>query len=142
MSLKTDSFVVESNVHFPTDYNLLWDSARKSIDMITKLQEGQDLRGWRKVRNWRGELKNKMRALGRASASGGKGKQKRVKIAARAYLTKARALFTKLEKSKNSFHPKDVADVIIVLELERFMRLLRKHIDLLERRVLKVMALT
>ncbi len=135
--LKTDSFVVESNVHFPTDYNLLWDSARKSIDMITKLQEGQGLQGWRKVRSWRGELKNKMRALGRASASGGKGKQKRVKIAARAYLTKARALFTKLEKSKSSFQPKDIADVIIVLELERFMRLLRKHIDLLERRVLK-----
>ncbi|MDR2085701.1 MAG: ISNCY family transposase, partial [Dysgonamonadaceae bacterium] len=25
LSVKTDSFVVESNVHFPTDYNLLWD---------------------------------------------------------------------------------------------------------------------
>jgi hypothetical protein len=25
LRLKTDSFVVESNVHFPTDYNLLWD---------------------------------------------------------------------------------------------------------------------
>lgn len=24
-ALKTDSYVVESNVHFPTDYNLLWD---------------------------------------------------------------------------------------------------------------------
>jgi hypothetical protein len=28
LRFKTDSFVVESNVHFPTDYNLLWDSAR------------------------------------------------------------------------------------------------------------------
>ena len=25
LRLKTDSFVVESNVHFPTDYNLLWN---------------------------------------------------------------------------------------------------------------------
>ncbi|MEA3448958.1 MAG: hypothetical protein U9Q98_11025 [Bacteroidota bacterium] len=32
LRLKSDSFVVESNVHFPTDYNLLWDSARKCID--------------------------------------------------------------------------------------------------------------
>ena len=31
---KTDSFVVESNVHFPTDYNLLWDASRKIIDNI------------------------------------------------------------------------------------------------------------
>jgi hypothetical protein len=33
---KTDSFVVKSNVHFPTDYNLLWDCARKSLDMVSK----------------------------------------------------------------------------------------------------------
>ena len=32
--IKTDSFVVESNVHFPTDYNLLWDCARKSLDAV------------------------------------------------------------------------------------------------------------
>ncbi|MDR3338592.1 MAG: ISNCY family transposase, partial [Candidatus Symbiothrix sp.] len=32
LRLKADSFVVESNVHFPTDYNLLWDCARKSLD--------------------------------------------------------------------------------------------------------------
>ncbi|MCZ6899316.1 MAG: ISNCY family transposase, partial [Bacteroidetes bacterium] len=27
LRLKTDSFVVETDTHFPTDYNLLWDSA-------------------------------------------------------------------------------------------------------------------
>ena len=32
--LKTDSFVFESNVHFPTDYNLLWDCSRKCIDTV------------------------------------------------------------------------------------------------------------
>jgi hypothetical protein len=31
LRLKTDSFVVESNVHFPTDYNLLWDSEPRTI---------------------------------------------------------------------------------------------------------------
>jgi len=79
LCLKTDSFVVESNVHFPTDYNLLWDSARKSIDMVTKFQEKHNLTGWQKIKNWRGDLKNKMRALGKASASGGKGKAERVR---------------------------------------------------------------
>ena len=34
LSAKTDSFVIESNVHFPTDYNLLWDSSRKVLDVI------------------------------------------------------------------------------------------------------------
>ena len=38
-ALKTDSYVVETNVHFPTDYNLLWDCVRKCIDMVGKVLE-------------------------------------------------------------------------------------------------------
>jgi len=137
LCLKTDSFVVESNVHFPTDYNLLWDSARKSIDMINKLQEKHSLPGWRKVDNWRNDLKNKMRALGRASASGGKRKQERLASATKKYLAKAKALYNKIEKSKSAYPREDAADIVIIMELERFIQLLHKHIDLLERRVIK-----
>jgi len=137
LRLKTDSFVVESNVHFPTDYNLLWDSARKSIDMITKLQERHGLPGWRKIKDWRSDLKNKMRALGRASASGGKGKYERLIGAAQQYLTKAKALYKKLEASKGSYPAKEPADIVILMELERFMELLDKHIGLVERRIVK-----
>ena len=36
-ALKTGSFVLESNVHFPADYSLLRDCARKCPDMIDKL---------------------------------------------------------------------------------------------------------
>jgi IS5 family transposase len=72
--------VVESNIYFPTDYNLLWDSARKCIDMLTKLQEKHNIPGWRKIKDWRNDLKNKMRALVRASATGCKGKQDRVAV--------------------------------------------------------------
>ena len=31
--------MVETDVHFPTDINLLWDSGRKCLDMIEKLLE-------------------------------------------------------------------------------------------------------
>lgn len=137
LCLKTDSFVVESNVHFPTDYGLLWDSARKSIDMVTKLQKKHNLPGWRKIKNWRNDLKNKMRALGKASSSGGKGKPERVYKATQKYLTKAKALFTKLDKAKDNFPRQDCVDIVILIELERFMQLLQKHINLLERRVIK-----
>lgn len=137
LRLKTDSFVVESNVHFPTDYNLVWDSARKSLDMIDKLQEKHNLPGWRKVSNWRNDLKNKMRALGRANASGGKGKQERLNSATKNYLKKAKALYSKLENSKSGYPQADITDMVIIMELERFMQLLLKHIDLLERRIIK-----
>ena len=49
---KTDSFVLESNVHYPTDCNLLWDASRKCIELLTKLYEGRSLSGWRKSACW------------------------------------------------------------------------------------------
>ncbi len=137
LRLKTDSFVVESNVHFPTDYNLLWDSAKKCADMVNKLKQKHHLTGWRKIHNWQKDLKNKMRALGRASASGGKDKQDRVKQAAHAYLVKAKAFHGKLENFKNAFLVNDIQDGLIIMALGLYIDLLIKHIDLLERRVIK-----
>jgi IS5 family transposase len=138
LCLKTDSFVVESNVHFPTDYNLLWDSARKCLDMVDKfLKKYPEVPGWRKKGDWYRQLKNSMRAVGKVSSSGGKGKEQRVKRAVRYYLSKARALQDKLERSKEDLPTGDIMDVLIHLELDRYMDLLDKHIDLLERRMIK-----
>ena len=83
------------------------------------------------------QFKKQYAALGKASASGGKGKADRVKKATQKYLAKAKALYAKLEKDKASFPQSDIIDAIIFMELERFMGLLYKHIDLLERRIIK-----
>jgi len=87
LSVKSDSYVVESNTHFPTDYNLLWDCARKALDTIEKITKScPNLSGWRKVKNWKRELKNSCRALGKACSSGGKNKEQRVKRATEDHL--------------------------------------------------------
>jgi IS5 family transposase len=138
LRFKTDSFVVESNVHFPTDYSLLWDSARKCLDMVGKFKEKYaEVQGWRKMNDWYRQLKNSMRAVGKASSSGGKGKEQRVKQAVRYYLVKARALQHKLEGSKEVLPQRDIPDLLIMLDLERYMAFLDKFIDLLERRIIK-----
>jgi len=138
LRLKTDSFVVESNVHFPTDYNLLWDSARKCLDMVDKfLAKYPEIPGWRKMGDWYRQLKNSMRAVGKTLSSGGKNKEQRIKQVVRYYLSKARALQDKLERSKEDLPTGDIMDVLIHLELDRYMDYLDKFIDLLEGRVLK-----
>lgn len=138
LHLKTDSFVVESNVHFPTDYNLLWDSARKCLDQVSRfLAKYSDIEGWRKIANWRGEMKGLMRELGKASSSGGKCKQDRVVHAAQKYLTKAKALLKKLDEELPNFPVNDTIDLVVILTLEHFMALVDKHIDMVERRILK-----
>lgn len=75
--------------------------------------------------------------MGRASGSGGKGKEKRVKDAARGYLLKSNALLDKLELFTNNFESKDVQDICTIIEMERFMELMQKHIDLVDRRIMK-----
>jgi len=138
LRLKTDSFVVESNVHFPTDYNLLWDCIRKCLDTVMGfLDKYEGIEGWRKIANWRHDAKGLMRELGKASGSGGKNKEKRIKAAAIKYLAKTRALMDKLAKEVPSLPLDDFSDLAAHYVLEHFMILADKHIDLLQRRVIK-----
>ena len=138
LCLKTDSFVVESNVHFPTDYNLLWDSARKSLDIIDKFKSRQpELKGWRKSNDWHNAMKSLSRVLGKTSASRGKEKDKKVKKAAQDYIIKAKALLLKLGKTKPNLEIIELADLAYLISLEYFMSMLEKHTGLVERRLLK-----
>jgi hypothetical protein len=138
LRLKSDSFVVESNVHFPTDYNLLWDCVRKCIGIVSRLlNKHRDIEGWRKIGNWHTEMKSLMRNLGQANRSGGRNKQEKVVAAAEKYLKKARLFIKKLEEEKPALPITDLADLALVMTLEHFMGLLEKHIDLVDRRILK-----
>jgi hypothetical protein len=138
LRLKTDSYVVESNVHFPTDYNLLWDCARKCMDGVSKFKDKYGaIKGWRKMGDWRLQLKGLMRELGRASASGGKNKDKRIKKAATEYLQKASILAKKTETAIQSFPVEDTADLAESLSITHYLGLMKKHIDLVNRRLIK-----
>jgi transposase, IS5 family len=136
--LKTDSFVVRSNVHFPTDYNLLWDSGRKCLDIIKYfLTRYPELTGWRKYKHWRKTLKNGSRAVGMASKGGGKRKEIRQKKTVKDYLDSGRTMSAKLHESKELLQQITVRDIDMSNQLDHFLQLMDKHIDLLERRILK-----
>ncbi|MBI5383348.1 MAG: hypothetical protein HZA90_01535 [Verrucomicrobia bacterium] len=59
LALKTDSYVLETDVHFPTDLNRLWDAGRQCVDLIESFRDhgGAALPGWRKAKDWRRRLK-------------------------------------------------------------------------------------
>ena len=137
MQLKTDSYAVESNVHFPTDYNLLWDCARKCLDGFEKYVKKHNVNGWRKLKNWRYEIKGLMREVGKTSASGGKNKDERLKKAAENYLTKVRTLLAKIEKELPMMPLNDFADFEIYCTIEHFLNLMKFHIDIVNRRIIK-----
>ena len=79
-----DSYVLETDVHFPTDLNLLWDAGRKCVDLVEGLlASGYDLPGWRKFRAWRRQLKACERTASQIVYRGGPNKEARVKAAVR-----------------------------------------------------------
>jgi len=126
--------VVESNVHFPTDYNLLWDSARKCIDTLSDfLHEHSDLPGWRNLSYWYRTLKNKMREI---SQSKNKTEEKRKEMMS-GYIDKAILFSQKISMGEKNFPMDSQKDLTILIELEYYKQMLDKHIDLLERRVIK-----
>ena len=133
LHLKTDSFVVESNVHYPTDYNLLWDSARKIIDSVKKFLKKYNIKGWRKVNNWYRDLKNMMREISQSS----KKKEETRKQLFEKYLQKAILFSKKIHNELQNLPLQDSKDLALHYELDYYIKMLDKHIDLLERRVIK-----
>ncbi len=60
-----------------------------------------------------------------------------MKYAGHKYLTKARAFRDKLELSRKDLPIIELIDLSKIVELERFTALINKHIDLVERRIIK-----
>lgn len=136
---KCDTYVQETNVHFPTDINLLYDAVRKTIDLIVPLAESQGVPGWRKHKSIHAKLKNQMRVLGNIGRRGGKNKQARLQQAAGAYLDRASALSAKARDTVGGLASCALTPVETARlgELNWFIDMLDKHVDLVERRLLK-----
>jgi len=136
---KSDTYVLETNVHFPTDLNLLWDACRTCLDLLPRLARAHALPGWRKASTWQRQLKTLLRICGSIHHGGGAKKAERLKKAVTAYLQKAYALEMKVFGSLVALRtqPLSLMEQSRLVEVERYHHALIKHLDLIERRVLK-----
>ena len=137
LEIKVDTYVLETDVHFPTDLNLLWDAGRKCVALIEKYrnQFGYALPGWRKAKAWRRQLKNCERTTSQIVYRGGPNKEARVQAAVREYLAVGRELAAKVGASLLGLCDQPVATAHWEA-LEYFHRMLAKHLDLVARRLL------
>ena len=78
LTARCDSFVVETDVHFPTDINLLYDAIRKMIEECSKLSQTTGLSDWRQSAYNLRQFKKKYRKVQRLkhSTSSDENKQK------------------------------------------------------------------
>ena len=138
LAIKVDTYVLETDVHFPTDLNLLWDAGRQCVDLLAKYRDqfGYTLPGWRKAKAWRRQLKNSERTVSQLLKHGGTNKEARVKSAVRAYLATGRELSAKVQTSLLELCAQPVATAHWD-DLAYFHGRLDKHLDLVDRRLLQ-----
>jgi IS5 family transposase len=131
LQLKTDSFSAETNVHFPTDLNLLYDSLRKGVETVAHLcKQDKTIKGWRKHKSIISGVKSLFRV---ASHKVFKGKNEAEKIqSVKNYLHKARAINKHLIAVKSS-----TASPLRVAVLQQYIDYIQKFTDQIERRLLK-----
>ena len=62
---RADSFVVETNVHYPTDSNLMYDGVRKVIQLSIPLAETLGVAGWRQAQHLLKRARSLVREIAR-----------------------------------------------------------------------------
>jgi transposase, IS5 family len=140
---RCDSFVVETDVHFPTDINLLLDAIRKIIEISAELSNTCNLPGWRQHHYHQRQFKRQYRRVQKLKHSTSKDenkqqrKEQEIKEAHRAYLDLAEGYLTRADQTRRQVSPHDPLSVVRLSVLDDFMQHARRQIDQIDRRVLQ-----
>ena len=70
-AVRGDSFVVETNIHYPTESSLIGDGLRKVVTLAAELAKQHGLTGWRQHEHLLKNVKDIVREIGRLSRAKG-----------------------------------------------------------------------
>ena len=142
---RCDSFVVKTNVHYPTDINLLFDAMRKVIVLTARLCEAHDLSEWRQHDYNVRHLKRLMRAAQMKKRGGGAEEQKEKRqeqmvAAHQQYMDIAQQYLDKARLSLKHLQELGVLtanQMLTALEVQQYMVDADRQIDQTTRRVVE-----
>ncbi|MEZ4885931.1 MAG: ISNCY family transposase [Chitinophagales bacterium] len=140
LNLKADSFVVERHIHFPTDIRLLWDCVHKCIGFIKLLKSVVDISGLRNYKSIRKKIKRLYTLTARIHKRKGNNYIKRLQDSTEEYLAATYPLLKKVNDLVEALS--EIIDskphLATKLESLKYYRdMLKKHIDLVDRRILQ-----
>ena len=67
--VRADSFVIETDIHYPTDSSLIWDGVRKIIPLSISIAEELHETGWRQSEHIKKAIKKCNRVISQISSS-------------------------------------------------------------------------
>jgi transposase, IS5 family len=133
LSGRCDSFVVETDVHFPTDINLLWDSMRKMITLTALLFSELGLTQWRQS----GYILRKIKRLfNRANKLRHSKNQSEIITAYREYIDMAEGYVLRTRQSIKDLTAVDTGTLIRLVVIEQYIAHAERQIDQVRRRVM------
>lgn len=98
---RADSFVVETNIHYPTESSLIFDGIRKVIELSAALATTMHLPGWRQSEHLLKKVKNLVQEIGRVSRSKKPTSKERMKKLYRKLLKRAERILNRAEATAN-----------------------------------------
>lgn len=142
---RCDSFVVETDVHYPTDINLLLDAMRKVIHLIGVLCSVVGLTSWRQSHHNILTVKKAYREAQKLKHSSStdadkKEKQKQLIVEAHQdYVDLSKGLIDKAEETIAEIRAMglDMMTEFALLEIEVFIKHARRQMDQINRRVVQ-----
>ena len=141
MKGRCDSFVVETDVHYPTDITLLWDAMRKLIIGCGRISPVYGWPGWGKYRYNLRQLKQLLRRVQRLKHSSATDEKKQaqreqaIRRAYQQYLEESRQLVARVEETLAQW-PED-ENGAERMDMRRFVDHAHRQIDQIDRRVLQ-----
>ncbi len=138
-----DSFVVETDVHYPTDINLLFDAMRKVIVLTMALCDDLAVSGWRKGGYNLKKVKQCFRKAQQIKRSTSKDKTKRAKRdqliidAHMAYVELANFFIDRAKETISSISSTNFMANLRIIEIEKYIAHAERQMDQIRRRVLE-----
>ena len=138
-----DSFVVETDVHYPTDINLLLDAMRGTILLTMALCDGLGLPGWRQFSHLLKKVKKFFRQAQQLKRSTSKNDSKRERReqliidAHLAYLELAEDLIVKAKESLLVVSSASIVAHLRIGEIKKYITHAERQIDQIRRRVVE-----
>ena len=134
---RCDSFVVESNVHFPTDTNLLLDAMRKTLFLSADLCEKLNLSDLRQYKHNYRQLKHAQHKVQKSRR--GKANEQKIIQAHKEYIklcnedvANVECVLTKILPNKQI----EITKIILIDEIKGYISHAKRQIDQINRRVI------
>jgi IS5 family transposase len=75
-SVRGDTFVVETNIHYPTESTVIGDGLRKIVNLAAELAAAKDHAGWRQAKHLLKKVRRLVREIGQAARAKGQGAER------------------------------------------------------------------